>query len=488
MILIRKRECVLTLLWLLAMLPVCAVAADFDYTVRVDETLATLAVTARFSEPVDELSARSRSAPQYLGRAETCDGVALRPDGRRIRSDDLTCIRYTFDLAAAARSERRNASLDRSNVLIATSRWLWRPRLDRADRVNVTFELPDGVIVSPPWQALDESGKRFRVLPSPENASGAVAIGRFVEETRDIPGAKLRIAVMKPRGDRAPVELVDWVESAATNVSLAYGEFPNPLPHAIVVPVGGGRYSGNSPVPFGRVIRDGGETVELYVNQHAALERFYDDWTATHEFSHFMLPYVTSRQRWISEGFAQYFQNVLMARAGSYSAERAWQKLYEGFERGRRSRPELSPNAAASGRQRGATMKVYWSGAVLALMADVELRQTSGGRQSLDSVLGSLMACCLPSARTWTGPELLAELDALAGADVFVPLYERYADQGGFPTWEPVFAELGVSIEGGRVQLDDSTPLAGVRAAIMRPPGDIIAAGSTAPEGPALIE
>ena len=62
----------------------------------------------------------------------------------------------------------------------------------------------------------------------------------------------------------------------------------------------------------------------------------------------------------------------LMARGGFYSERRAWQKLHEGFGRGRRASPDASPNQA-SGRRSG-LMKVYWSGAAVALLADVALR------------------------------------------------------------------------------------------------------------------
>ena len=54
-----------------------------------------------------------------------------------------------------------------------------------------------------------------------------------------------------------------------------------------------------------------------------------------------MLPYITSRHRWMSEGFASYYQNILMARAESiHRRERAWKKLWDGFERGRQSRAQ----------------------------------------------------------------------------------------------------------------------------------------------------
>ena len=155
-----------------------------------------------------------------------------------------------------------------------------------------------------------------------------------------------------------------------------------------------------------------------------------------------------------------------MSRAGRYSEIDAWRKLSAGFERGRASRPELSPNEAASAGVRQARMKIYWSGAAIALLADVELRERSGGRESLDVVLDRLQRCCLPSTRTWSGPELFAKLDTLAGDAVFTPLYQRYADVAGFPDTRGPLARLGVAIDGKNVSLRSDAELADIRSAI----------------------
>ena len=197
----------------------------------------------------------------------------------------------------------------------------------------------------------------------------------------EVPGSTLRVSLLQTKESMNNDAIMDWVQATATDVSLAYGYFPNPSPQVIVIPIGSGRSS--NPVPFGRVIRDGGETVELFVNPSQPQSEFLTDWTATHEFSHMMVPYLHREYRWISEGLAQYYQNVLLTRAGAYEEQEAWQKIYAGLERGRQSRPELSPNEATSGSVRSARMKVYWSGAALALMADVTLRERSGGEESL---------------------------------------------------------------------------------------------------------
>jgi len=214
------------------------------------------------------------------------------------------------------------------------------------------------------------------------------------------------------------------------------------------------------------VTRHDGETVQLFVNPERPIEEFYTDWTATHEFSHLMLPLLSQRYRWISEGFATYYQNVLMSRAGRYTPEFAWQRLSEGFVRGRESRPELSPNDAAAGGIRHARMKVYWSGAAIALLADIELRTRSGGDESLDQVLGKLQACCLPSERRWSGPRLFEKLDSFVSTPVFMPLYEEYANKDGFPDMGIVLDELGVSIGEDGITLNGDSSLAATREAI----------------------
>ena len=214
------------------------------------------------------------------------------------------------------------------------------------------------------------------------------------------------------------------------------------------------------------MLRDGGDSVELFIDERRPIEDFYDDWTATHEFSHLMLPFVRSQHRWISEGFAQYYQNVLLTRAGQYDELRAWQKLYEGFERGRKSRPELSPNEAARRGVGAATMKIYWSGAIIALLADVELRQRSDGHESLDYALDHLQRCCLPAATSWSGTELFEKLDSFVAEPVFMPLYRQYADSKGFPDIEPIFERLGVEVANDRVSLRDDAELTEIRRAI----------------------
>lgn len=444
-----------------------------QYTVDVDAELRRLHVTAHFATPVDAVRARHRSAGRFLMDATECEtGLALERRGRELSAPRgaLSCMSYSVDLRDAASAERRNANLAPDNIVVSPAVWLWQPASDATARIIVRFRPQDGVDVAVPWLATGRDEHTYEIPPSPRSARAPAAFGRFVQ-VRERPADGIpRIALLRSRDDIDTAAILDWIRDTARNASLAYGRFPNPGAHVVVLPVVSNGARSDSPVPFGRVVRDGGESIELFIDASRPIGDFYDDWTATHEFSHLMLPFLRPADRWVSEGFAQYYQNVLLARAGRYDVGRAWQKLYEGFERGRESRPELSPNEASRRGVGAATMKIYWSGAILALMADVELRERSGGSESLDVVLDRLQRCCLPAPERWTGTQLLAKLDSLVDEPVFMPLYRRYADAPGFPDTDPLFQRLGIVVEDGRVKLRDDAELADIRIAITRMP------------------
>lgn len=286
--------------------------------------------------------------------------------------------------------------------------------------------------------------------------------------SKTVVGATLNIEIQQPIDAKKAAEIADWIVATAETVNLTYGRFPNPTARVIVIPISSHEWSRESAVIFGRVTRRGGATVELFVNPDRPIEEFYADWTATHEFSHLMLPLLTSRNRWISEGFATYYQNVLMARAGRYSEEDAWRRVTAGLVRGRKSKPELSPNEAAARGIREARMKVYWSGTAIALLADVQLRSQAEGNQSLDSVLEQLQECCLPAAREWSGPKLFRKLDSFLEEPVFMPLYKEHADTDGFPETEATLSTLGIETTAGGIAFNNNAEHAEIRQAILR--------------------
>ena len=447
------------------------VPAAHVYTISVDDDLRRMTVEARYDRPVNYIAARSRSARRYLDDAENCDtGAKIKSRGRSLKlpPEGLECLSYTVNLRGAARTAGLSGILDRSNIVVSPTLWMWRPSLARNEEILVQFDLPSGISVYVPWQATNDEFTRYRLTASPESGSAIAAFGSFDRTVERVAESDITIVLLATRDGPELAPLADWVRGTAENIALTYGRFPNTRANVVLIPVGNARWGGDAAVPYGQVVRDGGETIELMINPERPVTDFYKEWTPTHEFSHLLLPYLHRKQRWISEGFAQYYQNVLLARAGQYTAESAWQRIYAGLERGRDSAPGMSPNDAASGNERNTRMKVYWSGASLALMADVELRRRSGGAESLDSVLEQFQRCCLPSPRSWSGVELFRKFDALIGEPLFMDLYRHYADAADFPDARPLLGQLGVEVRDGQFLLNDDAELALIREAITR--------------------
>ena len=113
-------------------------------------------------------------------------------------------------------------------------------------------------------------------------------------------------------------------------------------------------------------------------------------------------------------------------------------------------------------------MRVYWSGAALLLMADMQLRDTTSGRQSLDTALQSLAACCMANGKTWRAREMFEQLDEFTGTDIFSDLYQKYVHSHSFPDMRSTWEGLGINTRHNRVSLSPYAPLGDVREAIMK--------------------
>ena len=277
-----------------------------------------------------------------LDDLQTCDGTPLQSRGSRIYlSAGQQCFRYRHPLRNDA--ARRAIALADDVSLTSPSTWLWLPELAHDDFVRLELTLAPDQVASVPWpQSADGS---YRIAASPRSSRAVAVFGRFRTPTLAVGGAQLTVALV----DSLEAELDEhktlaWLDAALSGVSEVYGRLPNPNVQIIVVPSGRASRS-RSPVPFGHVIRDGGETVQFFVDAGQPLANYLRDWTADHEFAHLLLPYVDGEQKWISEGFGSYYQNVLQARRGAYTEQQAWQRLHRSFKRPIRLRP--------TGRERG---------------------------------------------------------------------------------------------------------------------------------------
>src|SRR5690606_12278885 len=113
--------------------------------------------------------------------------------------------------------------------------------------------------------------------------------------------------------------------------------------------------------------------------------------------------------------------------------------------------------------------RVYWSGAALALLADVGLRLGPEGR-SLDAAMRHLHSCCAATPHVWQADAVLRELDSWAGAPVFTALADRWLPRAEFPQLAALYRKLGLDVIDGEVKIREAAPAAAVRRAIFARP------------------
>ncbi len=271
---------------------------------------------------------------------------------------------------------------------------------------------------------------------------------------------ELRIEVIGVE-DAARIEMLQrWAQETARATVLPSGRFP--LSHA-TVRINDISSHSDSPVPWGQTQRDDGVSVLLYVRKDATYEELHADWTAVHEFAHLRHPYLGDSGRWLAEGLASYDQNMLRGRAGLLDPNDAWTRLDAGFRRGE----AVGEGARMDemGKHRGGTMRVYWVGAAYWLEADVALHRMHD--TTLETVLDRYAECCL-NGEAWVKPQdFLAELDRLARAQVFVPLYARYAQMRGFPSLDASYGALGIKRDGPALKFSDGDETARLRRTMM---------------------
>ena len=186
--------------------------------------------------------------------------------------------------------------------------------------------------------------------------------------------------------------------------------------------------SRGNPVSFGFIKRGGAPSIAIFVNPDAALPRLKSDWTLVHELSHLLHPTVSRSGRWLTEGIATYYQEILRARAGLISKEDALHAFEDGFSRARASaRDDLKIEDV----RRNYT-QVYWHGAAFAMAADLWLHEQGS---SLDAVLAAHKRSCPHYHKVHKPPALAKELG-------LSDLYQRYVSMPSFPETKEMLVQL----------------------------------------------
>lgn len=448
-------------------------AASLRYVFEVSNDLAKLDTTVCFDgAPPSRFVSGVRGGEAMLLRAETVPGEAGSAEARALPHGedgiDLAgvgegaCIRYALDLAGSSSLPMGLGSRIVDGALLSNpASWLWRaPRRPTGMRATARFVHAPEVEVAVSWprdgaaHALDATAFGFY---------SHAAFGRFERETVSVGDATLDVVVLAGFSETTRAAIRPWITAVARMAATPGGRFPTERAQVIVIP----KRRGGDAVGFGHVTRGGGASVALMVSPEAELDALLSDWTAGHEFSHLWHPFVRKDGVWLSEGLATYYQEIIRVRGGVLPAAKAWRRLRDGADRGKaddRSLAEASTNVYRN----WDFPRVYWGGAAIALLADVEIRRRSDGARSLDDVMAELAKCCTRDSRAWPAERLVARMDEIIGAPVMAEIVKRHVNGDRFADLGPLYGRLGLALRDGVYEPVSGAPESAIRDAIMR--------------------
>jgi len=452
--------------------PTALPVAGWDYVVTFTPDLARADVTLCFRRFLPKRLVPGRGA--NLAAFDFSSAPDGAPGGARLtRQGDARsllpvgllpggCVRWSVDLARLRRVRHVGRDLLFPPALLLLEPALWRASM----RVTLRFVLPAGFRAAVPWPRT-KAGGAYLLDRSALHLEALVAVGRMSVDRLDVAGTRIDIALLDAPHRATRKGIHAWLDAAfRADADLFGGRFPTSHVTVLVQAVPAHR----GPVLFGSAMRGGGAHVHLLLASGARDEDLPGEWVAVHELLHLGMPWTYDTEAWMQEGFVSYYQEVLRARAGLQSEREAWQNLLDGFARGRRSGGEriLAEESRVMG-EHHTYHRVYWGGAAIAFLIDVELRRRFPRRWNLDVFMRQWHAS---HGATRGGParglDLLRAADRRLGASVCEPIARAQLARKAFPDVALVQTALGIIVRDGRVTLDDTAPLASYRRAIMR--------------------
>lgn len=280
------------------------------------------------------------------------------------------------------------------------------------------------------------------------------AFDKLIKTDLDVPGGVIHVA-FAPGDIALPREKVlDWVRASAKAVSTYYGRFPVNSLKLLIVPVDGSRVRGGTTWGYR------GAAIRVLLGRDSGEDDLRRDWILVHEMVHLALPDMDEHNNWLSEGLAVYIEPVARVQAGDLTARDIWQAMM-------RDMPKGLPQAGDQGLDNTDTWgRKYWGGAMFCLLADVEIRKRTGNRLGLQDAMRGVIAAGGNHERDWPIGRVLSTADKAIGVDVLTRLHDEMGAKPVTPDLAGLWRDLGLRLQNGMFEFDDTAPLAAIRASI----------------------
>jgi hypothetical protein len=410
-------------------------------------------VRCRATQPLAFEMGEARAAP-YVAGLEVGQGNGIAE------------ARYRFDLSGFARGvDSTSLAVQRGNGVLATlGTWLLEPRgYDRPPVIDIRVTAGPGLVFA---AGLPKVGDAWRLAGTSVRFAGYTALGRLTWRELAVPApgslrpgqppsrGVLRIALLDGVAEASRADVFDWVDRTAQAQTNYWQGFTARQALVGLVPMAGRRAVG-----YGRSVPGGGATVMVEIGKDVDRHRLFGDWVLTHELVHTGMPFIRGRGTWFMEGAATYVEPIVRARAGWKTEEEVWREWIDNM-------PKAVP-AFASGLANASGRENYWGGALFMLLADLSIRRASQGAMGLEDCLGGVLWSGLDGAQRVSVGDYAAACDRATGTPVMSALVERHFNRGEPFDLAALWRDLGVSLIGGRISLDDAAPGAAWRRMIV---------------------
>jgi hypothetical protein len=249
-------------------------------------------------------------------------------------------------------------------------------------------------------------------------------------------------------------ELTAWVGRRAGIVRDYYGRFPVSAASVRI------RRASGAGVHGGREFSSAAPLIAISVGRDTTRAELEDDWVLVHEMIHLAFPEVAEQHAWLVEGLAVYVEGVARAQAGNITPTEFWSGLVADM-------PQGEPGAGDQGLDHTHSWgRTYWGGAIFCLQADVLIRERTANRKGLQDALRGVLLATGGNTHEWPIAKVLALADAATGTDVLSTLYREHSEAASPFDLDAIWCKLGIVERAGRIEFDDTAPLAAARRGI----------------------
>ncbi len=428
-----------------------------DYQVWVGPDLA-LRVAATFVGPIHGELSLDDAAMDFVdgvtlvgatGRSSVPRGAT----GYALRCSSSCRVEYRFRLRdAAARVADVDTAIALGGAVVAPpSTWLLRPTDAFAGRYRFRVETPSGIgfVTGVRASAAAPGAHEGDLASIGESAFSAFGALRTLSVA---PGIDAAIVDGVPLHDD---DVAPWLRAELAAIAAYLGRAPDDRLVVIVAP-------GTSDVIRGKTLGGGGASILVRLGTATTTADLASDWVVAHELVHVGFPALDYEHGWFSEGLATYVEPVARARRGLVSAEQMWTDLLNGLPQGL---PGKNDRGLEGAEEWG---RVYWGGALYFLLADLAIRDATGGRRSLEDAIRAVAATGANVETRWKLQKILDVGDRATETHVMQELYARYGRSPASTDLEALRVRLGVERDpdGRSIHFVDTAPWARFRKSI----------------------